>query len=163
MVWKHSYFEVTRNSSMFWYSDFYKPCLDLNGGSDGWCNVPRKIRFNPQETLIVAYHNKKMVYAYKGDFNRNIDYHWTGTTLFDPVRIVDHCTRSQSRGVAPYPQKESGAITGLALAKWTAAGNLDTDTINNVNDDHRWIHCVLPSHISSSSYRVQMTVAIFVR
>ena len=154
--------EVTpTNSSMFWYSDFYKPCLDLNSGSDGWCNIPRKIRFNPQETLIVAYHKKKMVYAYKGDFNRNIDYHWTGTTLFDPVRIVDHCTRSQSQRVAPYPQKESAAITGLALAKFP--GSTDTDTIDYIGYDDRWLHCQLPSSISSSANNVQMTVAIFVR
>ena len=161
-MWKHSYFEVTpTNSSMFWYSDFYKPCLDLNGGSDGWCNIPRKIRFNPQEMLIAAYHNGVMVYAYKGGFNRNIDYHWTGATLLEPVKIVDQCTRPHNQGVAPYPQKESTAITGLAVAK--LPGYPHTDTINNVNDDHRWYHCILPSSISSRPNYVQMTVAIFVR
>ena len=102
-----------------------------------------------------------MVYAYKGGFNRNIDYHWTGTTLFDPVKIVDHCTRSYSQGVAPYPQKESAATTGLVLAKWP--GHSYTDTINNINGDYRWYHCQLPSSISSSANSVQMTVAIFVR
>ena len=158
MVWKHSYMEVTpRNSSMFWYSDFYKPCLDLNGGSDGWCNIPRKIRFNPQETLIAAYHNGVMVYAYKGYFNRNIDYHWTGATLLEPTKIVDWCTNSE---VAPHPQKES-AITGLALAK--RPGYPYSDTIYSVNRDFRWYHCRIPSSISSTTYRVQMTVAIFVR
>ena len=163
IVWKHSYMEVTlRNSSMFWYSDFYKPCLDLNGGSDGWCNIPRKNRFNPTEMLIAAYHNGVMVYAYKGGFNRNIDYHWTGSTLMDPTMIVDHCTRSQSQGVPPYPQKESAAITGLVLAKWP--GHSATDTIDgDGTDDDRWAHCQLPSSISSTANNVQMTVAIFVR
>ena len=154
--------EVTpRNSSMFWYSDFYKPCLDLNGGSDGWCNIPRKIRFNPQEMIIAAYHNGVMVYAYKGGFNRNIDYHWTGTTLFDPIiMIADWCTNN--RGVSPYPQREHDDITGLALAKYSHSSSY-TDTIDYLNSDNCWEQCQIPSSISSSSYRVQMTVAIFVR
>ena len=100
-MWKHSYWEVNpRTTDMVWHSDYYKPCLDLNSGSNGWCNVPMKIRFNPKEMIIAAYHNGVMVYAYKGGFNRNIDCHWTGATLLDPVRIVDQCARSQSRGVA---------------------------------------------------------------
>ena len=163
MVWKHSYMEVTpRNSSMFWYSNVHKPCLDLNGGSDGWCNIPKKIRFNPAEMLIAAYHNGVMVYAYKGGFNRNIDYHWTGSSLLDPIMIVDQCTNIYSRGLAPYPQKESAAITGLALAKWRV-GNSVTDTIDNINSDSRWYQCRMPSSISSTAHGVQMTVAIFIR
>ena len=162
-MWKHSYVEVNpRTTDMFWHSDYYKPCLHLSGGSDGWCNVPMKIRFNPEEMIIVAYHNGVMVYAYKGYFNRNIDYHWTGATLLQPTMIVDQCTRSESQGVAPYPQREDDAITGLALAKYPGNGN--TDTIDgNGNDDDRWAHCQLPSSISSSTADVQMTVAILVR
>ena len=74
---------------------------------------------------------------------------------------MDWCTGSYSQGVAPYPQREYDVITGLALAK--RPGDANTDTIDDVRNDDRWEQCLLPSSISSSSYNVQMTVAIFVR
>ena len=151
MVWKHSYFEVTpRNSSMFWYSDFHKPCLDLNGGSDGWCNIPRKIRFNPTEMLIAAYHKKQLVYAFKGDYNWNIDHYWYGVTLQSSTRIISYCQSNPS--VSPTGGNYYG-ITGLALSH----------TITTSGRDYRWYDCYLPACISGSSYYTQMTVAIFVR
>ena len=154
MVWKHSYMEVTsRNSSMYWYSDFHKPCLDLNGGSDGWCNIPRKIRFNPTEMLIAAYHKKQLVYAFKGDYNWNIDHHWHGATLFDRTTLINNCQLGSN--VSPLGGNYYG-ITGLALSY----------TINSGGGDNRWLGCYLPACISGSSsiqYYTQMTVAIFVR
>ena len=62
MVWKHSYMQVgSLTEDMKYFSDYYKPCADLEAG---WCNVPDKIRFKPTEMMIVAYHNKAVVYAY---------------------------------------------------------------------------------------------------
>jgi len=49
------------------------------------CNVPDKASFNPTEQMIVAYHKGTKVFAYKGYFNRNIDYHWTGAFLQEAV------------------------------------------------------------------------------
>ena len=59
LVWKHSYMEVTPlTSDMYYFSDHYRPCTDINSG---WCNVPHKSRLNPTEMMIVAYHNKRVV------------------------------------------------------------------------------------------------------
>jgi hypothetical protein len=102
LVWKHSYVEITSvTQDMEFKSSFYKACVDLNAGPDGWCNIPNKVRFKPTEMMTVAYHKGTMVYAYKGYFNRNIDYHWTGGILLEPKKIVDHCTANN--GVAPEP------------------------------------------------------------
>ena len=43
--------------------------------------------------MIVAYHNTHVVYAYKGLFNRNIDYDWSGGILLDFEKIMDKCTQ----------------------------------------------------------------------
>jgi hypothetical protein len=102
LVWKHSYVEITSvTQDMEFKSSFYKACVDLNAGPDGWCNIPNKVQFQPTEMMTVAYHKGTMVYAYKGYFNRNIDYHWTGGILLEPKKIVDHCTANN--GVAPEP------------------------------------------------------------
>ena len=70
--------DLPLNDNMTFFSDYYKPCIQH---ATGWCNVPNKARFNLTEQMIVAYHNKKVVYAYKGLFNRNIDHDWTGGIL----------------------------------------------------------------------------------
>ena len=49
----------------------------------------------------MAYHNSHVVYAYKGLFNRNIDYDWSGGILLDFKKIVDKCTKNN--GVQPAP------------------------------------------------------------
>ena len=67
LVWKHSAMEVLPlTESMKYFSDYYKACTDLEVG---WCNIPNKDRLNPTEMMIAAYHNKRLVYAYKGIFN----------------------------------------------------------------------------------------------
>ena len=53
---------------------------------------PKADKFNPKEQMIVAYHNTHVVYAYKGLFNRNIDYDWSGGILLDFKKIADKCT-----------------------------------------------------------------------
>ena len=113
LVWKHSYLEVSPlTTDMYYHSDFFKPCTDL---ASGWCNVPDKIRFQPEEMMIAAYHYSTMVYAYKGTFNRNLDHDWTGATLLGNVRaITDRCTRSGT-GV-PVP-KQLHDLTGMVLTK----------------------------------------------
>ena len=57
----------------------------------GWCNIPNKARLNPTEMMTAAYHKKTLVYAYKGIFNKNLDWHWSGGILLDPKKVVDHC------------------------------------------------------------------------
>ena len=160
LVWKHSYTEVSPlTTDMYYHSDLFKPCTDL---SPGWCNVPDKIRFQPEEMMIVAYHKSTIVYAYKGIFNRNLDHDWTGATLLgNVIAITDRCTRSGT-GV-PIPIQFND-LTGLVFDKQVDV-NTDTiqGTLSNPNDDDRWQECYLPSSISSSRYNVQMTMAIYVR
>ena len=160
LVWKHSYREVSPlTTDMFYHSDFFKPCTDL---ASGWCNVPSKIRFQPEEMMIVAYHYSTTVYAYKGTFNRNLDHDWTGATLLGNVRaITDRCTRSGT-GV-PIP-KHTNDLTGMIFTKQVDGGD-QSDTIRSLSnpEDERWEECYLPSSISSSKQNVQMTMAIYVR
>ena len=159
LVWKHSYTQVSPlTTDMFYHSDFFKPCTDL---ASGWCNVPDKIRFQPEEMMIAAYHYSTMVYAYKGTFNRNLDHDWTGATLLGNVRaIIDQCTQSTN---PPKPAQEND-LTGMVFSK-AENGNTDTvqGTLSNPHDDDRWYNCRLPSSISSSANNVQMTMAIYVR
>ena len=90
LVWQHSYLEdLPLTTNMAYFSKYYKSC---SAAAFGWCNIPNKARFNPTEQMIVAYHKGTVVYAYKGLFNRNIDYDWTGGILLDFKKIVDRCT-----------------------------------------------------------------------
>ena len=101
LVWKHSYMEVSPlTEDMTYFSTYYKPCTDLE---TGWCNLPGKTDLKPQEMMLAAYHNKRVVYSYKGIFNRNVDWHWSGGVLLNPHKVVDHCAHSSSQGVAPDP------------------------------------------------------------
>ena len=160
LVWKHSYLEVSPlTTDMYYHSDFFKPCTDL---ASGWCNVPDKIRFQPEEMMIAAYHYSTIVYAYKGTFNRNLDYDWTGATLLGNVRaITDRCTRSGTGVPVPI---QSNNLTGMIFDKY--AGDSGTDTISiSISSpvDERWRKCYLPLSISSRRDNVQMTMAIYVR
>ena len=64
--------------------------------------------------MIVAYHKGTVVYAYKGLFNRNIDYDWTGGILLDFEKIIDKCDNYYN-AVQPAPQ--NNLIIGLAFDK----------------------------------------------
>ena len=122
MVWKHSYMQVgSLTEDMKYFSDYYKPCTDLEAG---WCNVPNKIRFKPTEMMIVAYHNKGVVYGYKGIYNGGLDVNWSGGVLIRPVKIVDHCNNITQPD--PYI---GGNLGGLAFDKTSPGryyGNCDT-------------------------------------
>ena len=160
-MWKHSYMEVSPlTTDMFYHSDFFKPCTDL---ASGWCNVPSKIRFQPEEMMIVAYHYSTTVYAYKGTFNRNLDHDWTGATLLGNVRaITDRCTRSGND--VPIP-KHNNDLTGMIFTKQVDGGD-HSDTLRGFlsrHEDELWEECWLPSSISSRRDNVQMTMAIYVR
>ena len=161
LVWQHSYMEdLPLNLSMRYFSEDYTPCVTR---ASGWCNIPNKARFNPTEQMIVAYHKGTVVYAYKGLFNRNIDYNWSGAILLDFKKIVDKCT--DRNGVQPAP--ESNLVIGLSFDKYTPYNymtNCDTyyGTFTSPGDC-RWANCQLPSSISSSKRGVQMTVATYVR
>ena len=165
-MWKHSYMEVTPlTSDMYYFSDHYRPCTDINSG---WCNVPQKFRFNATEMMIVAYHNKRVVYAYRGKFNRNIDSDWTGGILLDHHKCVDHCARSDTNGVRPAPSAaRDNRLLGIAFDKLSPNnyyGNCDTFSINFDNPEEcRWADCNLPTSISATRRNTQMTVAIYVR
>ena len=114
--------------------------------------------------MIVAYHKGTVVYAYKGLFNRNIDYDWTGGILLDFKKIVDKCAHTTSNGVQSAP--ENNFVVGLTFDKWSPynyKANCDTyqGTFASPHEC-RWENCQLPSSISSSSQHVQMTMAIYV-
>ena len=146
--------------SMRYFSEHYTPCVTR---ASGWCNIPNKARFNPTKQMIVAYHKGTVVYAYKGLFNRNIDYNWSGAILLDFVKIVDNCIFGN--GVQPAP--ENNVAIGLKFDKaspYNYTSHCDTyrGSFTSPNDC-RWENCYLPSSISSRLLNVQMTVAIYVR
>ena len=145
---------------MRYFSEDYTPCVTR---ASGWCNIPNKARFNPTEQLIVANYKGTVVYAYKGLFNRNIDYNWSGVILLDFKKIVDKFTNRN--GVQPTP--ENRHAVGLTFDKespYNYKANCDTYKGSFTSPgDCRWENCILPSSFSSSKYHVQMTVAIYVR
>jgi len=164
LVWQHSYMETSPlSTNMYYYSDYYKGCATY---ASGWCNIPNKKCFNPTEQMIVAYHNKKVVYAYKGVFNYNMDHDWTGGVLVDVKKLVDRCTRNVN--IQPAPSAETNQnLLGIAFDKRSPHNylyNCDTIYINfNSPKDCRWQDCGLPSDVSSRSTLTQQTVAIYVR
>ena len=167
-MWKHSYMEVSPlTTDMYYFSTHYRPCTDLNSG---WCNIPYKSRFNATEMMIVAYHNKRVVYAYKGRYNHNMDVDWTGGILLDPKMVTDsYCTRSECIGVPPEPgsHDRDDRLLGIAFDKRNPHRYYtDCDTYHKTFDnpqDCRWQNCYLPPSISAVKYETQMTIAIYVR
>ena len=144
LAWQHSYTEnLPLTDKMTFFSDDFQACTTR---AFGWCNIPNKARFSATEQMIVAYHEGTVVYAYKGLFNRNIDFNWSGAILLDP---------------------ENTDVVGLTFDKWTPynyKANCDTYHGSLTNPgDCRWENCKLPSSISSKAEHVQMTVAIFMR
>ena len=162
-MWKNSFMDnLPLSDNMRYYSGYYKPCTSIS--DRGWCNIPKKAdKFSPKEQMIVPYHNTHVVYAYKGLFNRNIDYDWSGGILLDFKKIVDKCTRSN--GVQPAPAVDR--IPGITFDKKSPYKyyiNCDTLTGQLTSpSDCSWADCYLPSSISRSPFHVQMTMAIFVR
>ena len=154
-MWKHSYMQVgSLTEDMKYLSDYYKPCADLEAG---WCNVPNKIRFKPTEMMIVAYHNKAVVYAYKGIYNGGLDVNWSGGVPISPVKIVDCCTGSNEKQPDPVIANNLG---GLAFDKHSPCeytSNCDTysGSLTSPRDC-----CFANCHIYRHS---QMTMAIYVR
>jgi len=162
LVWQHSYMEdLPLSTNMTFFSSYYKPCTQH---ATSWCNIPNKARFNPTEQMIVAYHNKIVVYAYKGVFNRNIDYDWTGAILLDHTKIIDKCI---SRNYI-HPNPMNAYIPGIVFNKYSAYSNYSdygADTISGTlkqPNDNRWYYCNLPYQISRTKNSVQMTLAIYV-
>ena len=161
-MWKNSFMDnLPLSDNMRYYSGYYKPCTSIT--DRGWCNIPEKAdRFSPTEQMIVAYHNSHVVYAYKGLFNRNIDYDWSGGILLDFRKIVDKCTGKN--GIQPAPAGHIPGITFDKVTPYDYPSNCDTlyGSLTSPKEC-RWYDCALPSSISGSKYKVQMTVAIFVR
>ena len=162
LIWQHSYMEdLPLSTNMTFFSNYYKPCTQY---ATSWCNIPNKARFNPTEQIIVAYPNKIVVYAYKGVFNRNIDYDWSGVILLDHTKIIDKC-RSKNY-IHPYPMNTY--IPGIVFNKYTAFSyysDYGTDMISGTlkqPNDNRWYYCNLPYQISRTKNSVQMTLAIYV-
>ena len=156
LVWQHSYMEdLPLTTNMTFFSNYYKPCTQH---ATSWCNIPNKAKFNPSEQMIVAYLNKQVIYAYKGVFNRNIDYDWTGGYLLVYTRIIDNC--SYNRGTQPSPMK---SIPGIAFSKissscnYYGAGGTIKGSLTNPSNQ-RWYYC-RQSYTTSE----QMTIAIYVR
>lgn len=169
LVWKHSVLEVgTLSTNMYYHSKHYRACTDIE---TGWCNIPNKRRFNPTEMLHVGYHNKQIIYAYKGTFNLNIDTDWTGGFLLNATKLVDKCT--QGNGIPPMPKIYSGNpdLLGLEFGKRGIYQNERESYCDGYYvslsspGECRWWDCLLPSSISSKPWGdgVQRTTAIFVR
>ena len=103
--------------------------------------------------MIVAYHNTSVVYVYKGLFNRNIDYDWSGGILLDFKKIVDKCAITKNNGIQPAPA--ANYIHGITFDKTSPynyySGHCDTLHGSLTSpDDCRWQDCFLPSSISAS-------------
>ena len=118
--------------------------------------------------MIVAYHNKTVVYAYRGKFNRNIDSDWTGGILLDHHKCVDHC--KGNIGVHPAPSNHANRdnrLLGIAFDEHSPDNYYQNCDIFWSNFDNsgecRWHNCGLPTSISAKSRQTQMTVAIHVR
>ena len=164
-MWKNSFMDnLPLSDNMRHYSGYYKPCTSIT--DHGWCNIPKKAdRFSPTEQMIVAYHNSHVVYAYKGLFNRNIDYDWTGGILLDFKKIVDKCTNNN--GIQPAPGPNYNFVPGITFDKISSyVYSIGSDTLLGSltsPKDRRWWNCHLPSSISGTIYHVQMTMALFVR
>ena len=163
LVWQHSYMEdLPLTTNMTFFSDYYKPCTQH---ATSWCNIPNKATFNPTEQMIVAYHDKQVIYAYKGVFNPYIQYDWIGGILVAYTKIIDHCGSSSyygySRDYSPQPVKDT--IPGIAFSKYRSynyfgTGGTITGNLTNPKDN-RWQYC-RTSRITSGQ---QMTLAIYVR
>ena len=162
-MWKNSFMDnLPLSDNMRYYSGYYKPCTSIT--DRGWCNIPKKAdKFSPTEQMIVAYHNSHVVYAYKGLFNRNIDYHWSGGILLDFKNIVDKCTQFNGRQPAPAVNYIPG-ITFDKISPYNYYDNCDTlfGSLTSPKEC-RWNDCHIPSSISGTKEFVQMTMAIFVR
>ena len=166
LVWKHSYLEVgALTTDMYYFSTSYQPCSDIDSG---WCNIPYKSGFGATEMMIVAYHEKTVAYAYKGDFNENLDANWTGGILENSQQCVDLCV-TKSNGVRPAPSSNSDddRLLGIAFDKFTPDDIYDgCDTVDGTFDNPeecRWHDCWLPRSISAKGTQTQMTMAIYVR
>ena len=161
MVWKHSYMEVLPlTTAMYYFSQHYRDCSDMEAG---WCNIPDKGHFQPTHMMIAAYHNKNVVWAYKGWFNWNIDHNWRGGILVEPERVVDRCARSVGKPPAPSAHVTDRRLLGIAFDKVTPHNYFDnSDTICDTYSsptDCRWGDCVP----GTSTHYTQMTVAIYIR
>ena len=157
LVWQHSYMEdVPLTTNMTFFSNYYKPCIQH---ATSWCNIPNKASFDPSEQMIVAYLNKQVIYAYKGAFNRNIDYDWTGGYLLVYTQIIDNC--SYNRGTQPSPVK---SIPGIAFSKissscsYQGTGGTIKGSLTSPSSD-RWAYC----RGRYGPTNEQMTLAIYVR
>ena len=162
LVWQHSYLEdLPLTTNMKFYSDYYRACVQH---ATSWCNIPKKARFHPTEQMIVAYHKGTVVYAYKGLFNHNIDYDWSGAILMDHRKIIDHCKNNND----VHPNPMNNYVIGLTFNKkkayyYSSDGDGTIKGILTTPTDERWHYCDIPSSISSIPYSTQMTLAIFVR
>ena len=170
MVWKHSYLEVLPlTTAMYYFSQHYRDCSDMEAG---WCNIPDKGHFQPTHMMIAAYHNKNVVWAYKGWFNWNIDHDWTGGILVEPERVVDMCTHvGHSVGKPPAPSAHDGGdrrLLGIAFDKHSPDKYLvNCDTIRSPftnPGECRFHDCAWNTrHSPSTIVNKQMTVVIYVR
>ena len=72
--------------------------------ASGWCNIPNKAKFNLTKQMIMAYRNGTVVYAYKGLFNRNIDYNQSEGILLDFKQVVDESMHMYDNGIQAAPE-----------------------------------------------------------
>ena len=148
---------------------------DTSDMEAGWCNIPNKGHLQPTHMMIAAYHNKNVVWAYKGWFNWNIDRDWTGGVLVEPVQVVDRCTLTRqsaihSLGKPPAPSAHGGdrQLLGIAFDKHSPDKYLEScDTMKGSLSnpgDCRFHNCAWNTRNSPSTIvERQMTVVIYIR
>ena len=165
MVWKHSYMEVLPlTTAMYYFSQHYRECSDMEAG---WCNIPNKGHFHPTHMMIAAYHNKNVVWAFKGWFNWNIDHDWTGGVLVEPKQVVDNCLRRDwSLGKPPAPSAHGGdrRLLGIAFDKSTPNNYLKNSVTiwGQFTNPTGCRHADCMDGVSPIA-RQQMTVVIYIR
>ena len=162
LVWKHSYCEVggsPADSMRFYVQSAPAPFSECSNLDAGWCNRPGKLTLGATEQMTAAYHDKSVVFAWKGIINAQLDSSWEGAILNNPVSLVDSCTSTS----IPEPNGPDGdhRYAGLTFNKannYNYQGNCDTDRYGDGSCECRWENCG-----PSFGTHTQMTQTIFVR
>lgn len=169
MVWKHNYYEQADSDwePKKFYSTTLKACnKEPTDSSLKWCNIPdKKLKFSATEMMIAGYHNSHRVFAYKGGISDQIEQDWRAAIMPNPAKIEDKCSASNGSPPEPVDDATGHGIGGLTFDKTNPGNyvsNCDTDRYGG-GGDCRWENCHLPSSISSTTYHVQQTYAMFVR
>ena len=80
----------------------------------------------PTEMRIVAYHNKGVVYAYKGIYNGGLDVNWSEGVLNQPSEDCGSLYQQQWKTLNPYIGSNLGGLTFDKASPGVYTRNYDT-------------------------------------